>query len=335
LKVLLYFEAEKAISASGIGRALKHQKAALTSVNIKYTTDPTDEDFNILHINTVGPKSSLIINRARKEGIPVIYHAHSTEEDFKNSFIFSNQLAPFLKKRLIDLYSSADLIITPTPYSKRILESYGIEREIHSISNGIDLSRFEYDEEKVKAFKKYFSLKDDDKVVLAVGLYFERKGLLDFVEVAKALPDYKFIWFGSTPLYLIPKAIRNAIENHPPNVIFPGYISGALIEGAFIASDVFFFPSYEETEGIVVLEALSARQEVIVRNIGVYDGWLVDQENCYMGNNNQEFVKLIQGVVEKKLPPLAAQGYEVAKQRSIDSIGQQLKTVYNKVLEKK
>ena len=76
-------------------------------------------------------------------------------------------------------------MITPTPYSKSLLEGYGIDLPIEAISNGIDLKRFHYDSEKVKAFRRYFSLAEDQRVVISVGLFFERKGLLDFVEVAK------------------------------------------------------------------------------------------------------------------------------------------------------
>ena len=34
----------------------------------------------------------------------------------------------------------------------------------------------------------------------------------------------------------------------------------------------FFFPSREETEGIVVLEALASHQHVVLRDIPVYHG---------------------------------------------------------------
>lgn len=39
VKVLLYFESEKMLAKSGIGRALDHQKRALTEVGISYTLD--------------------------------------------------------------------------------------------------------------------------------------------------------------------------------------------------------------------------------------------------------------------------------------------------------
>ncbi len=332
MKILLYFESEELIQTSGIGRAFKHQQRALSSAGVEYTTDPWSEDYDILHINTYGLNSDAIIAKARSMNKKVIYHAHSTEEDFRNSFVLSNQIAPIFKKRIVSLYNKADAIITPTPYSKKLLESYDITLPIYPISNGIDLDRFNFDEEKVKAYRKYFSLNDNDKVILSVGLFFERKGILDFFEVAKMLPEYKFIWFGDTPLISVPKKIRDAVENIPNNVILPGYVKGPIIEGAYLDAQCFFFPSYEETEGIVVLEALASKQQVLVRDIGVFDPWLVDKVSCYKGNDNLEFVSLIRKIVNKELSNTGEQGRLVAKARSIESVGYELKEVYKKVL---
>lgn len=332
MKVLLYFENEKMTEVSGIGRARKHQMMALESAGVPYTTNPLD-DYDILHINTYFLNSNAMIMKARHEGKAVIYHAHSTEEDFRNSYVFSNLVSPVFKKYLVSLYGLADEIITPTTYSKKLLENYGLKQRISAISNGIDLDRFKYDEEKVKAFRRYFSLKPEDKVVLGVGLLFNRKGLIDFFEVAKALPQYKFIWFGDTPLVSVPKEIKDAISCRPMNVIMPGYVKGPIIEGAYLDSDCFFFPSYEETEGIVVLEALASRQQVIVRDIGAFDPWLKDKVNCYKGHNNDEFIEIIQKTINGELPSTRNEGYKVAQERSIDAIGQELKAVYQRVYE--
>lgn len=335
MKVLLYFEGERILAKSGIGRALEHQKKALTSVGIDYTLDPQDEDYDILHINTYGINSRNMVAKARKAGKKVIYHAHSTEEDFRNSFIGSNQISPIVKKYLISLYEKADALITPTPYSKHLLENYGLSLPIYAISNGINLQRFCKNPEKEKAFYDYFSLTPEDKVVISVGLFFERKGITDFVEIARRFPDYKFIWFGHAPLYSIPKNVRQIVkEDHPDNVIFPGYIQGEIIEGAYSGADLFFFPSYEETEGIVVLEALASQQNVLVRDIPVYEGWLENNKNCYMGQDNEEFTQLIEKILPHQLPDLSLAGFQVAKERSIENIGLQLKNVYETVLSR-
>ncbi len=336
MKVLLYFEGQKIISKSGIGRAMKHQIAALTSQGIEYTLN-SKEHFNIAHISTIGPNSKKIIHYCRKRNIKIIYHAHSTEEDFKNSFIFSNQIAPLFKKRLVALYSQADCIITPTPYSKKLIENYqGISQPVYAVSNGIDIHEFDYNQKRIDIFKEYFHIQPNQKVIISVGLFFQRKGILDFIKVAKALPEYTFIWFGDTPLYSIPQNIRKIVtKDYPENVIFPGYITGDILKGAYAGADAFFFPSYEETEGIVVLEALASYQQVIIRDIPVYEKWLTDKVNCYKGHSVEQFIEIISQVIEKKLPYLGDQGRKVAMNHSIEQIGLQLKSIYEKCLETK
>ncbi len=333
MKVKLYFENEKALSKSGIGRARVHQMKALELENIEYTTNKKDNDYDILHINTYYLLSYLQVRKAKRMNKKIIYHAHSTEEDFKNSFMFSNQIAPLYKKWLVYLYNKADLIITPTSYSKSILEGYNLRSPIYAISNGISLEKFKKDIEKERKFREYFGF-SNEKTVISVGWFFERKGFDTFCEVAKALPEYKFIWFGDYKLSAPTKKIRRLINDHPNNVILPGYIKGDVIEGAYSGADIFFFPSREETEGIVVLEGLACEQNVIVRDIPVYNGWLVDEENCYMGKDTNDFVELIPKIMNNELPDTTKQAYETAKSKSIAVIAKQLREAYETVLKK-
>ncbi|CAM3714799.1 glycosyltransferase [Erysipelothrix urinaevulpis] len=334
MKVLLFQKGEKMLRKSGIGRAMRHQMQALDLAGVEYTTNP-DDDYDIVHINTVDPYARKMAKKANKKRIPVVYHAHSTEEDFKNSFVLSNQIAPVFKRWIMSSYKLGDYILTPTPYSKEILEGYGIQKPIQAISNGIDLNRFSKSDEKVKKYREFFNLSDDDRVILSVGLYFERKGLPDFIELAQRMPEYTFIWFGFSPLASVTKKVRDAIKEKPDNLIMPGYISGDIIEGAYADADIFLFPSYEETEGIVVLEALAGKCQVMLRDIPVYDPWMVDQVNCYKANNNDEFERLVKAYLEDEIPNTIAKGYEVARERSIEAIGYQLKEVYERNLRRK
>ena len=48
--------------------------------------------------------------------------------------------------------------------------------------------------------------------------------------------------------------------------------------------------------------------------------------------NNQEFKELLNKILQKEVKDLKEAGYEVARNRSIPSIGQQLKAVYQKVI---
>ena len=333
MRVLLYFEGGDQISKSGIGKALEHQKRALESAGIEYTLDP-DDDFDVLHINTVFIKSAAIIANARKKGAAIIYHAHSTEEDFRDSFIFTNTVSHIFKYHIKNLYRKGDAIITPTPYSKRLLQQYGISAPIEVVSNGVDTDKFVKDEEKAEIFRRHFGLTKENKVVIASGLWIKRKGILDFIEVAKQLPDVTFIWFGETNLLTVPTEIRQAVtKDHPANVIFPGYMSCDIYLGAFSAADVFFFPSYEETEGIVTLEALSTSATCVLRDIPVYEGWMRDGYNCFIGKTNEDFVNLIRDKIEGRLPDVSENARKTALERSIPKIGQKLKHIYEMTQE--
>lgn len=333
MKIKLYFGMEDAIKKSGIGRAFIHQKTALSLNHIDYVTDKDNIDYDILHINTITPDSLKQIKQARSLGKKVIYHAHSTEEDFRNSFMFSNTVSGLFKKWLVYLYSMADVIITPTPYSKSLLESYHIDKPIYDVSNGVNLDDFNPSQDQINAFCDAYDVKPKDKVVISVGWLFERKGFDTYVEVAREMPEIKFFWFGDIKLSNSTSKIKKILKDLPANVILPGYVSGDVIKGAYGRANLFFFPSREETEGIVVLEALSCKTPVLLRNIPVFDPWMIDKVNCYKGVTNQDFIDLISKIVNGQLSSTVEEGYKVAQERALVNIGKKLKAIYQKVLE--
>lgn len=85
MKVYLYSGMQSMIEKSGVGRAIYHQKFAAKQNQIGLAEGISDAE--IVHINTVFPKSFLLAKKAKRMGIPVVYHAHSTREDFKNSYM--------------------------------------------------------------------------------------------------------------------------------------------------------------------------------------------------------------------------------------------------------
>ena len=333
MKVLLYFEKEEKIKTSGIGRALRHQIAALTSAGIEYTLNPKDT-YDIAHINTYFPHSKRLLKRLKRKHIPVIVHGHSTIEDFKNSFRLWKLMAVWFNPNLMYFYKHADLIITPTEYSKRCIDAYKLGTEVRYVSNGIDSKEYAYDEAKIEAFKKHFDIKDGEKVIIGVGFPFNRKGIKDFFEIARKRPDIKFIWFGHLARALTQINVLKAIKNRPANVIMPGYIDNAIIKGAYRYAKCLLFTSYEETEGIVVLEALTSSCPVLVRDIGVYSDWLEDGRDCYKAKNNEEFLMKIDHILTHDNSYIIKNGQLRTEERDIPIVGQQLKEAYQYLLDK-
>ena len=333
MKVLLYSEAFNLVKISGLGRAIMHQQRALQLNGVDFTLDPKD-DYDIVHINTLGLRSHHLARKAKKAGKRVVYHAHSTEEDFRNSFIFSNALSGLVKKWLCSCYRSGDVIVTPTEYSKRLISGYGITNPIYPVSNGIDLAKYEPASGDREAFRSRMGFSDSDKVIIAVGLYFERKGILDFVQMAKDMPDYKFVWFGKTPLYSVPHKIRKAVRTKLPNLTFAGYVQPDELKQAYVGCDAYIFPTHEETEGIVLLEALAAEANVIIRDIPVFD-WLTDRRDCYKAKDLEDFERLIRAVTSGELPSLQENGRAAVAGMDIKKVGEKLLSIYNGTIDQK
>ena len=96
MKVQIYTGSMSLVAKSGVGQAILHQRMMLSEAGVA-TTDKW-EDEGPIHLNTVFPDAALTAILARKKGRKVVYYGHSTMEDFKNSFIGSNLLAPLFKK---------------------------------------------------------------------------------------------------------------------------------------------------------------------------------------------------------------------------------------------
>lgn len=335
MKVLLYFENRRLIRKSGIGRALVHQMRSLDLNEVEHTLDPKDT-YDVAHINTYFLNSLRVLKRCRRKGIPVIVHGHSTKEDFTHSFACWKLLKPFVYKMMEWVYAKADLIITPTPYAKKLIEGYDyVHAPVVAVSNGIDLKKYETapTEEEKMMLRKRFGLRPEQKLVIGIGWTFERKGTHDFIELAKSFPDVLFIWFGNRNRLSNTRLINKAIRNKSANCLLPGYVPQDVIIRMLHLADCFLFPSYEETEGIVVLEALAAKTPVIARDIGALS-YLHDGVDALLAHDQKEFREKIKYALTNDMTPIVTAGHALAKERDLQRIGAQLKSCYEMVLQK-
>lgn len=329
MTVHLYSGGARLVAKSGVGQAMAHQRAALQSAGVAVAESwavPADA----IQLNTVLPGSVLAALRARRRGQRVVWYGHSTPQDFRQSFVGSDRLAPLFGRWLRFCYGLADVVITPTPYALALLRALGVRRPLYALSNGVDTAAFAPSAAHGAAFRRRYGLAAGQPVVVSAGHYMRRKGILEFIGLARALPQVRFFWFGHTAPALVQPAVRRAMARAPGNLTFAGFVSQAALRDAYCGADAFVFCSREETEGIVVLEALACGTPTLLRDIPVYAGWLGHGREVLKAGDLPGFAAALRALLADAAlrRALGEAGRAAALRRSLPQIGQQLCGIY-------
>ncbi|WP_339105646.1 glycosyltransferase family 4 protein [Haloterrigena salinisoli] len=328
MKISHYFELEEHVTG-GIHESVVHQRKMLDRLDLEYTTEPT-LDADVLHCNLMGPRSVWYARRARSRGIPVVAHTHVTAEDFGDSFRFTNAIARPLRPYLEWAYGQADALVCPSEYNRRLIETYA-DAPTTVVSNGVDGEKLDGFESLEAEYRERYDL--ESPTVFLVGHVIKRKGLETFVELARRLPHLDFAWFGPLDLSLKGRETTRLIEESPDNCTFTSYIDD--VRGAFAAGDIFCFPTYEENEGIALLEAMTAGKPILVRDIETFS-WLEDGEDCLKVAASDAGVDAFADAIERLEDPdlrerLGSNAAERSEAFSLESVANQYRTLYDEV----
>lgn len=314
---------------TGLLSSYENQKKSLKALGIDFTEKWSD-DCDILQINTPWLWSLWLIKKAKRRGMKVIIWSHVTVEDFMQVFRFNKLIAPLMKKYLTYAYGQADLVFCPSEYTKSLLVAYGLPADkLMAQSNGVDCSFIYPDAQKRDAYRREYKL--DKLTVGTVGLVIPRKGTKTFLALAKDHPQYQFIWFGKIYSAMLAESLP---KNLPSNTQFTGYVQDR--NAAFNAIDIFIFPSYEENQGMVLLEAAAVGLPLIVRDIPVYNPWLKDGVNCLKAKTEEEFKTCLERVINDAdlRQRLIAGSKTLARNEDIKTLNQKLLETYKRLFVK-
>jgi 1,2-diacylglycerol-3-alpha-glucose alpha-1,2-galactosyltransferase len=201
-----------------------------------------------------------------------------------------------LKHYIIDFYKSADYLVVVNPIFIKELIQLGIpESRIKYIPNYVSKQKFHaYEEQKRNEIRAKYGVGPDDFVVIGVGQVQMRKGVLDFVDVAKQCPQVKFLWCGGFSFGAITDGyheLKEVMEKHPENVKFLGIIPREEMNDIYNVSDVLFMPSYNELFPMAILEACNLNKPLLLRNLDLYEEILFD--SYLKADSNEAFAKVI------------------------------------------
>ena len=257
---------------------------------------------DIIHAHTVEPRNYLKIKKAK---VPTVAYVHFLPDTLDGSIKLPKPIFKIFKKYVISFYKNADHLVVVNPIFKKDMIKAGLKEEkITYIPNFVSKEKFyKKDDNDILKIRKKYNLDKNDFVVLGAGQVQNRKGVLDFVEVAKKLPDIKFIWAGGFSFGAITdghKQLEEVMKNPPKNVKFLGIIPRDEMNDLFNASDLLFVPSYNELFPMTILEACSTDTPLLLRNLELYEDILF--KKYLNSDNNDDFAKIIENLkTDKKL----------------------------------
>jgi glycosyltransferase involved in cell wall biosynthesis len=218
------------------------------------------KDFDVIHLH-----SPLILPPKGNHRFYVTMHniikSDLSASNFKNWYTMSTLLAyipiSHFEKRCV---SEAERVICVSKATEKIVkEAYGKKDDsFEVVYNGLDPNT-------LVPVNLDYKTKDKD-YILYTGLFIARKGIDNILKVAKILNKMDFVLVGTGPLFNKYKSMANRLG--VDNVLMTGKILRFELLKRYREARIFLFPTYFDTFGISVLEAMFSGLPVVSTNVG-------------------------------------------------------------------
>ena len=217
------------------------------------------EDIDIIHGHYLFPAGAAAVEVGKEYGIKTYVTAHGSDmfELYKSQ--------PLMRPTIKNVLKDADGVFAVSNALKHEIVATGVVgiADKTKISwNSVDVDKFSSKEND--SFKKEFKL-EDKPIVLFVGNLIKRKNVDSLLEAKKiANSDYYLVVVGDGPLYK--KLTKKVEDENIRDVIFTG--SRGDVENIIPSCDLLILPSYSESFGLVLIEALACGKPVIGSDVG-------------------------------------------------------------------
>jgi glycosyltransferase involved in cell wall biosynthesis len=255
--------------------------------------DAVEDGCDLLHIQTPFVAHYAGIKLARRYGVPVIATYHTLFEEYLKHYAplvpaaWLRGLARRFSRRQCN---ALDAVIVPSNAIRERLESYGVSAPMHILPTGIPMHVSAPDARQ--SFRERFGIDLGRPVALFVGRVAHEKNigfLLDAIDLSREFqPQILLLIAGEGPALA---SLRKAVADRglQASVQFIGYLDRERdLPACYAAADVFVFASRTETQGLVLLEAMSAGLPVValaemgtVDILGAGRGAIVPDDNPY------------------------------------------------------
>ncbi|WP_125981951.1 glycosyltransferase family 4 protein [Loigolactobacillus iwatensis] len=228
---------------------------------------------DISHYHTIDPQfflSTFFKRRGQKIG-----YVHFLPETLEGSLTIPWPFKGLFYRYVIAFYKRMDHIVVVNPSFIPKLLKYNIPaNKISYIPNFVSKKEFyEKNATEKSDLRSQYHLKQNQFIIFGAGQIQERKGVDDFVALAKRNPDIQFIWAGGFSFGKMTDGYaryKKILDNPPANLRFPGIVPREKLVDYYNLSNLFLLPSYNELFPMSVLESFACGTPVLLRDLSLY-----------------------------------------------------------------
>lgn len=203
------------------------------------------------------------LRAARARGVPLVFTNHTLYERYAAT-LENEVISRFAEKLPVEYANHCDLVIAPTGSIKNILEARGVTARIKVLPTGIDTAF--YGGGDGAALRGRFGLAEDTPVIGHLGRINASKNIAYLAEAAalavEQVEGAVFLLVGEGEE--VPTVDKVFAERGlTDRLVATGPFEGSDVADAYAAMDLFVFASKTDTQGLVLIEAMSGGVPIV------------------------------------------------------------------------
>lgn len=248
---------------------------------------------DIIHVHHPFWLGSVGLFMGRLLNVPVVYTYHTRLEHYAHfvplpGLLFRNLISHYMIRRFSNKCQG---VVVPTHSAEEYLRVIGVTTNTLIQPTGIDTDRFrEADPDSIAALRQQYGIEANETVLISVSRISKEKNIdfmLDSLAILREDKRFRLLLVGDGPGR---EAVEDRIRQNglTSQVTLVGAVSPEEMANYYHLGDLFVFASKSETQGMVILEAMSAGLPVVaVRSSGI-DDVVREGENGFKTPENRQ-----------------------------------------------
>ncbi len=313
---------------------------ALPFTDRKFKKALKAEKFDIIHVHSPFVLGRFCVKFAKKHRIPVVVTLHTKYKlDFIRTLHNFRPLVNFMMRFIMKPIKRADEVWTVSRTAIDTLREYGYKGDVKVVKSGTDFRYPDNAEELIDKINAAHGLAGQKNVFLFVGRVAMYKNLdivIDALKIVKdSGTDFKMIMVGGGfDLKIFKERVEKA--GLTENFIFTGAMTDRnLLQGYYLRSDLFLFPSTFDTCSLVSIEAAAHKLPTLVVKGSCPAENVKDGENGFLSEENgEDFAKnILRAISDGKALKEAGENAYKTIYRTWEDTAEELKTEYARIIE--